>query len=76
LRVVAGQYVGFIEIDNDIRHVSFTDFDSGFFVKEEDRIDPVEESPFAPKVLPMFPEWTLGLVAEEVGFEPTRSLHP
>ena len=56
--------------------MSFTDFDSGFFVKEEDRIDPVEESPFAPKVLPMFPEWTLGLVAEEVGFEPTRSLHP
>jgi hypothetical protein len=28
-------------------------YDSGFFDQEENRVEPVGENPFAPKVLPM-----------------------
>ena len=55
-KVFAGQYVGIREVDNDIWHVSFMDYDLGFFDKEVDRVEPVGENPFAPKVLPMSPE--------------------
>ena len=44
------------EVDNDIWLVSFMDYDLGFFDKEVDRVEPVGENPFAPKVLPMSPE--------------------
>ena len=55
-RVFAGQYVGITEIDNDIWLVSFMDYDLGFFDSEWDRVEPVGENPFTPKVLPMSPE--------------------
>jgi len=54
-RVFAGQYVGITEVDNDIWLVSFLDYDLGFFDKDVDRVEPVGENPFAPKVLPMSP---------------------
>jgi transposase InsO family protein len=54
-RVFAGQYVGITEVDNDIWLVSFMDYDLGFFDKDVNRVEPVGENPFAPKVLPMSP---------------------
>jgi len=54
-RVFAGQFVGVSEVDNDIWLVSFMDYDLGFFDKEVNRVEPVGENPFAPKVLPMSP---------------------
>jgi len=54
--VFAGQYVGVKEIDNDIWLVSFMDYDLGFFDKDVNRVEPVGENPFTPKVLPMSPE--------------------
>jgi transposase InsO family protein len=54
-RVFAGQYVGVTEVDNDIWLVSFMDYDLGFFDNEVNRVEPVGENPFAPKVLPMSP---------------------
>jgi hypothetical protein len=32
------------------------DYDLGFFDEEENRVEPVGENPFAPKVLPMSSE--------------------
>lgn len=55
-RVFAGQYVGITEVENDIWLVSFMDYDLGFFDKDVDRVEPVGENPFVPKVLPMSPE--------------------
>ena len=55
-RVFAGQHVGIAEIANDIWLVSFMDYDLGFFDNEWDRVEPVGENPFVPKVLPMSPE--------------------
>ena len=54
-RVFAGQYVGVTEIADDIWLVSFMDYDLGFFDNEVNRVEPVGENPFAPKVLPMSP---------------------
>jgi putative transposase len=54
-RVFAGQCVGISEVDNDIWLVSFMDYDLGFFDKDVNRVEPVGENPFAPKVLPMSP---------------------
>jgi len=54
-RVFAGQYVGVTEVDDDIWLVSFMDYDLGFFDKDVNRVEPVGENPFAPKVLPMSP---------------------
>ena len=51
-------YVGITEVDNDIWLVSFMDYDLGFFDNEVNRVEPAGENPFAPKVLPMSPEWT------------------
>jgi len=58
--VFAVQYVGVTEVENDIWLVSFMDYDLGFFDKEVDRVELAGENPFAPKVLPMCPEWTKG----------------
>lgn len=54
--VFGGQYVGIREVANDIWLVSFMDFDLGFFDATENRVEPVGENPFAPKVLPMSSE--------------------
>lgn len=54
-RVFAGQLVGVTEIADDIWLVSFMDYDLGFFDNEVNRVEPVGENPFAPKVLPMSP---------------------
>ena len=59
-RVFAGQYLGITEIADDIWLVSFMDYDLGFFDTDLDRVEPVGENPFAPKVLPMSPVWTIG----------------
>ena len=55
-RVFAGQTVGIREVDNDIWMVSFMEYDLGFYDDTENRVEPVGENPFAPKVLPMSPE--------------------
>ena len=54
--VFAGQTVGLREVDDQVWLVSFLDFDLGFFVKTEGRIDPAP-NPFGPqKVSTMSPE--------------------
>ena len=68
--VFAGQYVGVSEVDNNIRLVSFMGFDLGFFGKEVNRVEPADENPLAPKVLPMCPVWTLILLEPASGVEP------
>jgi hypothetical protein len=51
--------------------VSFMDYDLGFFDKEKGRVEPAP-NPFGPdKVLTMSPEWTLLILAEREGFEPS-----
>lgn len=54
--VFAGQYVGVREVGDEIWLVSFMDYDLGFFDQVENRVEPVGDNPFAPKVLPMSPE--------------------
>jgi len=54
--VFGGQYVGIREVAEPIWLVSFMDYDLGFFDQDEDRVEPVGQNPFAPKVLPMSPE--------------------
>ena len=51
--VFAGQYVGIREVADEVWLVSFMDYDSGFFGQTENRVAPVGDNPFAPKVLPM-----------------------
>jgi hypothetical protein len=46
-------------MEDDIWHVSFMDYDLGFFDREVNRVEPIGENTFAPKVLPMCPEWTI-----------------
>ena len=47
----AGHLVGIREVDNQVRLVSFMEYDLGFFDKEQDRVEP-GPNPFAPdKVL-------------------------
>jgi putative transposase len=54
--VFGGQYVGIREVADAIWLVSFMDYDLGFFDEKEDRVEPVGDNPFAPKVLPMSSE--------------------
>jgi transposase InsO family protein len=54
--VFAGQYVGIREIADRIWLVSFMEYDLGFFDQDENRVEPVGDNPFAPKVLPMSSE--------------------
>ena len=54
--VFAGQYVGIREIADEIWLVSFMDYDLGFFDQDVNKVEPVGENPFAPKLLPMSSE--------------------
>ncbi len=54
--VFAGQYAGIREVADRIWLVSFMHYDLGFFDHEENRVEPVCENPFAPRVLPMCSE--------------------
>jgi len=56
--VLAGQRVGIKALDEGIWIVSFMQYDLGFFDHETARLESAE-NPFAAKVLPMCPEWTL-----------------
>jgi putative transposase len=51
--VFAGQLVGIREVADNIWLVSFMDYDLGFFDEEDNRVEPVGQNPFAPKLLPM-----------------------
>ena len=51
--VFGGQYVGIREVADKIWLVSFMEFDIGFFDEDSNRVEPVGDNPFAPKVLPM-----------------------
>ena len=42
-------------VEDKIWLVSFMDYDIGFFDEEQNRVEPMGENPFAPKVLPMSP---------------------
>ena len=55
-RVFAGQYVGVREVADEVWLVSFMEYDLGFFDRTENRVAPVGENPFSPKVLPMSSE--------------------
>jgi len=48
--VFAGQYVGIREEDERIWLVSFMNYDLGFFDQNENRVEPVGNNPFAPKL--------------------------
>lgn len=54
--VFAGQFVGVREEADDVWLVSFMDYDIGFFDRQDNRVEPVGQNPFAPKVLPMSSE--------------------
>ena len=54
--VFARQYVGIREVADAIWLVSFMDYDLGFFDEESNRVEPVGDNPFAPKLLPMSSE--------------------
>ena len=54
--VFAGQDVGVTEVDDGVWLVSFMNYDLGFFDRELNKVEPVGNNPFAPKVLPMSPE--------------------
>jgi len=54
--VFGGQYVGIREVADQVWLVSFMDYDLGFFDQHENRVEPVGQNPFAPKVLPMCSE--------------------
>ena len=51
--VFGGQFVGIREVADKIWLVSFMEFDRGFFDEDSNRVEPVGDNPFAPKVLPM-----------------------
>jgi putative transposase len=51
-QVFAGQAVGIKEVHDDIRLVSFMDYDLGYFDLDTRVLEPFE-NPFGPKVLPM-----------------------
>lgn len=53
--VFSDQHVGIREVADQIWLVSFMDYDIGFFDEEQNRVEPMGENPFAPKVLPMSP---------------------
>ncbi|MDH3693950.1 MAG: integrase core domain-containing protein [Gammaproteobacteria bacterium] len=54
--VFAGQYVGIREVADDVWLVSFLDYDLGFFDRELNKVEPIGNNPFAPKLLPMLSE--------------------
>jgi putative transposase len=54
--VFGGQYIGIREVADKIWLVSFMTYDLGFFDETENRVEPVGQNPFAPKVLPMSSE--------------------
>ena len=54
--VFGGQSVGIREVADKIWLVSFMNYDLGFFDEAENRVEPVGQNPFAPKVLPMSSE--------------------
>jgi transposase InsO family protein len=54
--VFAGQTVGIREVADRIWLVSFMQYDLGFFDEVDNRVEPVGQNPFAPKVLPMSSE--------------------
>ena len=56
--VFAGQLVGIREVEDKVWPVSFMDYELGYFDEEVARIEPAN-NPFIPKVLPMYPVWTL-----------------
>ena len=68
--VFAGEYVGIREVADEVWLVSYKNYDLGFFDQTEDRVEPVGENPFAPKVLPMCPERTAGKLVGPAGLEP------
>jgi putative transposase len=53
---LCGQYAGIREIADEIWLVSFMDYDLGFFDQDVNKVEPVGENPFAPKLLPMSSE--------------------
>jgi hypothetical protein len=55
-RVFSGQYVGSTEIAADIWLVSFMGYDLSFLDTKVNRVKPVGENPFAPKVLHLSPK--------------------
>jgi len=54
--VFADQLVGIREVADKIWLVSFMEYDLGFFDEVDNRVEPVGQNPFAPKLLPMSPE--------------------
>ena len=54
--VFAGQCVGIREVADQVWLVSFMIYDLGFFDQNENRVEPMGQNPFAPKVLPMSSE--------------------
>ena len=61
--VFAGQYVGVREVADEVWLVSFMQYDLGFFDRVENRVEPVGDNPFAPKLLPMSPEKSVTYVS-------------
>ena len=47
---------GIREVADRIWLVSFMHYDLGFFDEADNRVEPVGNNPFAPKLLPMSPE--------------------
>ena len=54
--------------------VTFMHYDLGYFDNETCRLEPIE-NPFAPKLLPMPPEWTCRKMARRTGRLPQQA-HP
>ena len=54
--VFGGQYVGIREVADGVWLVSFMEYDLGFFDRDENKVEPVGDNPFTPKVLPMSSE--------------------
>jgi len=54
--VFAEQYVGIREVADKIWLVSFMGYDPGFFDEEVGRVEPVDQHPLAPSLLPMSSE--------------------
>jgi putative transposase len=50
--------VGIREVSDKIWLVSFMEFDLGYFDEDTCRVEPID-NPFAAKVLPMSPVWTI-----------------
>jgi hypothetical protein len=80
--VLAGQRRGIKEVDDGIWLVSFMHYDLGYFDLEQKTLH-LFDNPFGTKSchpclrydpLPMCPGWTIRLLAEGVGFEPTVPL--